>query len=108
MVSSGKFENYFGTEFLGPGSFSKIFKLFYAIGLYARYLCSRDALGLKAEQPLGQARATIGYLVYKPLVTLENTDYVASVPLLLLIIDTNAIISGRSIKIVILIFYWRQ
>ena len=30
--------------------------------LYARYLCSRDALGLKA----GQARrATIGYLVYK-------------------------------------------
>ena len=34
--------------------------------LYARYLCSRDALGLKAEQPLGQARgATIGYLVYK-------------------------------------------
>ena len=36
--------------------------------MYARYLCSRDALGLKAEpmQPLGQARdATIGYLVYK-------------------------------------------
>ena len=34
--------------------------------LYARYLCSRDALGLKAEQPAGQARrATIGYLVYK-------------------------------------------
>ena len=33
--------------------------------LYARYLCSRDALGLKAEQPVGQARrATIGYLVY--------------------------------------------
>ena len=31
--------------------------------LYARYLCSRDALGLK---PVGQARrATIGYLVYK-------------------------------------------
>ena len=30
--------------------------------LYARYLCSPDALGLKA----GQARrATIGYLVYK-------------------------------------------
>ena len=30
--------------------------------LYARYLCSHDALGLKA----GQARrATIGYLVYK-------------------------------------------
>ena len=34
--------------------------------LYARYLCSRDALGLKAEQPVGQARrATIGYRVYK-------------------------------------------
>ena len=33
--------------------------------LYARYLCSRDALGLKAE-PVGQARrATIGYLVCK-------------------------------------------
>ena len=33
--------------------------------LYARYLCSRDALGLKAKQPAGQARrATIGYLVY--------------------------------------------
>ena len=33
--------------------------------LYARYLCSRDALGLKAWQPVGQARrATIGYLVY--------------------------------------------
>ena len=33
--------------------------------LYARYLCSRDALGLKAEQPAGQARrATIGYIVY--------------------------------------------
>ena len=29
----------------------------YKITLYARYLCSRDALGL--------ARATIGYLVYK-------------------------------------------
>ena len=29
--------------------------------LYARYLCSRDALGLKAER----ARATIEYLVYK-------------------------------------------
>ena len=37
--------------------------------LYARYLCSRDALGLKAEQPAGQARrATIGYLVYKCLI----------------------------------------
>ena len=37
--------------------------------LYARYLCSRDALGLKAKQPVGQARrATIGYLVYKPIV----------------------------------------
>ena len=36
--------------------------------LYARYLCSRDALGLKAKQPAGQARrATIGYLVYKDL-----------------------------------------
>ena len=34
--------------------------------MYARYLCSRDALGLKAEQPVGQARrATIGYLEYK-------------------------------------------
>ena len=47
--------------------------------LYARYLCSRDALGLKAsgrpsaarddrvyciQEPLGQARATIGYLRY--------------------------------------------
>ena len=32
-----------------------------AATLYARYLCSRDAL-----QPVGQARrATIGYLVYK-------------------------------------------
>ena len=31
--------------------------------LYARYLCSRDALGLKAARP--SARATIGYLVYK-------------------------------------------
>ena len=30
--------------------------------LYARYLCSRDALGLKARP---SARATIGYLVYK-------------------------------------------
>ena len=30
--------------------------------MYARYLCSRDALGLKAEQA---RRATIGYLVYK-------------------------------------------
>ena len=38
----------------------------HAHSLYARYLCSRDALGLKAEQPVGQARrATIGYLVYK-------------------------------------------
>ena len=26
------------------------------IGLYAKYLCSRDALGLKAKQPAGQAR----------------------------------------------------
>ena len=32
-------------------------------GLYARYLCSRDALGLKARP---SARATIGYLVYNP------------------------------------------
>ena len=32
------------------------------LGLYARYLCSRDALGLKAARP--SARATIGYLVY--------------------------------------------
>ena len=33
-------------------------------GLYARYLCSRDALGLNAAaRP--SARATIGYLVYK-------------------------------------------
>ena len=31
--------------------------------LYARYLCSRDALGLKAARP--SARATIGYIVYK-------------------------------------------
>ena len=39
----------------------------YSQDLYARYLCSRDALGLKAEQPAGQARrATIGYLVYNP------------------------------------------
>ena len=38
--------------------------------LYARYLCSRDALGLRAEQPVGQARrATIGYLVYKQTLT---------------------------------------
>ena len=35
--------------------------------LYARYLCSRDALGLKAARP--SARATIGYLVYKPTIT---------------------------------------
>ena len=27
-------------------------------------------LGLKAEQPLGQARATIGYLVYKNILTI--------------------------------------
>ena len=34
--------------------------------LHARYICSRDALGLKANQPAGQAwRAMIGYLVYK-------------------------------------------
>ena len=34
--------------------------------MYARYLCSRDALGLKAEKPAARpsARATIGYLVY--------------------------------------------
>ena len=31
--------------------------------LYARYLCSRDALGLKAAAR-SSARATIGYLVY--------------------------------------------
>ena len=31
--------------------------------LYARYLCSRDALGLKAA---GRPSAAIGYLVYKP------------------------------------------
>ena len=31
--------------------------------LYARYLCSRDALGLKAADQA--RRATIGYLVYK-------------------------------------------
>ena len=31
-------------------------------GLYARYLCSRDALSLKPARP--SARATIGYLVY--------------------------------------------
>ena len=43
--------------------------------LYARYLCSRDALGLKAEQPAGQARpATIGYLVYKIQLHLENKN----------------------------------
>ena len=42
--------------------------------LYARYLCSRDALGLKAEH-VGQARrATIGYLVYK------NMTYVKCKP----------------------------
>ena len=35
-----------------------------ASALYARYLCSRDALGLKASQAW---RASIGYLVlYKP------------------------------------------
>ena len=33
--------------------------------LYARYLCSRYALGLKAERARPSARATIGYLVYK-------------------------------------------
>ena len=39
----------------------------FRVRLYARYLCSRDALDLKAE-PVGQARrATIGYLVYKEL-----------------------------------------
>ena len=37
--------------------------------LYVRYLCLCDALGLKAEQPVGQARrATIGYLVYKQMI----------------------------------------
>ena len=42
--------------------------------MYARYLCSRDALGLKAEQPVGQARrATIGYLVYKIKLILPNS-----------------------------------
>ena len=43
--------------------------------MQARYLCSRDALGLKAEQLAGQARrATIGYLVYNSILsgTLEN------------------------------------
>ena len=41
-------------------------KYYRGVSLYARYLCSRDALGLKAKQPVGQARrAAIGYLVYK-------------------------------------------
>ena len=36
--------------------------------LYARYLCSRDALGRKADAAARpSARATIGYLVYKDL-----------------------------------------
>ena len=39
--------------------------------LYARYICSRDALGLK---PVGQARrATIGYLVYKMTLNLPRS-----------------------------------
>ena len=44
-----------------------LFWLVLALYLYARYLCSRDALGIKAEgRPVGQARrTTIGYLVYK-------------------------------------------
>ena len=41
--------------------------------LYARYLCSRDALGLKAG-------ATIGYLVYKQLMILVKCTGVALEP----------------------------
>ena len=37
--------------------------LIHVVSLYARYICLRDALGLKAER--GAARDDIGYLVYK-------------------------------------------
>ena len=44
------------------------------VPLYARYLCSRDALGLKAA--VGQARrATIGYLVYKVFHSTTSTPF---------------------------------
>ena len=39
-----------------------VYKMVYNVYLYARHLCSRDALGLKAA---GRPSATIGYLVYK-------------------------------------------
>ena len=41
-------------------------------GLYARYLCSRDALGLKADHSAGRPSAATGYRVYKGLAV----DYV--------------------------------
>ena len=49
-------------EILRNCSLELIYLLIHPYSLYARYLCSRDALGLKAARP--SARATIGYIVY--------------------------------------------
>ena len=44
----------------------KLIKLLARMFMNTTKACMRDALGLTAEQPAGQARrATIGYLVYK-------------------------------------------
>ena len=64
--------------------------------LYARYLCSRDALGLKA----GQARrATIGYLVYKRILSHRTNTLVTSACSALNLIKSRAM--GHSANLLV-------